>query len=230
MVDAEETTDGPGVAAGAADAPGWPASLAATVATVLDRPAAALRLLDAARGCVLDRGVSRLTMSDVARRADVSRTTLYRHYPDVEAVLRDLMTHDFGGIALRCAEEAASLPSARERIVRTAIGCGRGLRADPLFRKVLDVDPEALLPYVTARPGVSQQMMLDLAEVAIREGQDEGSVRAGDPALLARLLVLQVQALTVSAGVVTADDPRVEADLLDAAAVALDAQLRPTGS
>ncbi|MGE4427306.1 MAG: TetR/AcrR family transcriptional regulator [Solirubrobacteraceae bacterium] len=220
----------PGAGSERASGGAWPTSLAVTVASVLDRPPVALRLLDAARSCVLDRGVSRLTMSDVARRADVSRTTLYRHYPDVEAVLRDLMTHDFGGLALRQAEASAGLPTSRERIVHTAIGCCRALRADPLFRKVLDVDPEALLPYLTARPGVSQRMMLELAQGALTAGQADGSVREGDTTTLARLLVLQAQALTVSIGVVTDDDPSVEAALLDATAVALDAQLRPPGT
>ena len=35
-------------------------------------------VLDAARACVLDVGVRRTTLSDVARRAGVSRMSLYR--------------------------------------------------------------------------------------------------------------------------------------------------------
>ena len=54
------------------------------------------RLLDAARECVLAVGVRRTTVTDVARRAGVSRMTLYRRYPDLEAVLAALMTREFG--------------------------------------------------------------------------------------------------------------------------------------
>ena len=42
------------------------------------------RVLDAARACVLDVGVRRTTMTDVARRAGVSRMTLYRRFPDLD--------------------------------------------------------------------------------------------------------------------------------------------------
>src|SRR5689334_17058960 len=55
-------------------------------------------VLDAARACVLAVGVRRTTFSDVARRAGVSRMTLYRRYPDLEALLSALMTYEFGAI------------------------------------------------------------------------------------------------------------------------------------
>src|SRR5439155_16686451 len=42
-------------------------------------------VLEAARACVLAVGVRRTTLTDVARRAGLSRMTLYRRYPDVNA-------------------------------------------------------------------------------------------------------------------------------------------------
>ena len=53
-------------------------------------------MLDAARECVLAVGVRRTTFSDVARRAGVSRMTLYRRFGDLEALLSALMTREFG--------------------------------------------------------------------------------------------------------------------------------------
>ena len=44
-------------------------------------------LLDAARDCVLEVGVRRTTLTDVAKRAGVSRMTLYRRFPDVSALV-----------------------------------------------------------------------------------------------------------------------------------------------
>jgi AcrR family transcriptional regulator len=194
---------------------------------LLDRPPVALRLLEAARGCVLDRGISRVTMSDVARRADVSRTTLYRHYPDVETVLRDLMTLDFGRAVLDASRAVLDRPTARERLAGTLVEGCRAMRADELFRKILDVDPEFLLPYVTARTGVSQRVMLTLLENGVRRGQEDGSIRDGDPVALAQLLMVQAQALAISLGIVAEDDPRTEDVLLALADEAFEAQLRP---
>ncbi|MDO9410335.1 TetR/AcrR family transcriptional regulator [Patulibacter sp.] len=197
------------------------------VRALLDRPEVAVRLLEAARGCVLDRGISRVTMSDVARRADVSRTTLYRHYPDVETVLRDLMTLDFGRAVLEASRAVVERPTARARLAGTLVEGCRAMRADELFRKILDVDPEFLLPYITARTGVSQRVMLTLLENGVRRGQDDGSIRTGDPLSIARLLLVQAQALAISLGVVADDDAGTESALLRLADEAFEAQLRP---
>ena len=115
-------------------------------------------MLDAARECVLAVGFRRTTFSDVARRAGVSRMTLYRRFPDLETLLSSLMTREFG----RLVEEARAVghrePTVRERAVAMVTLAARRLHADPLFARLLDVDPELLLPYVTLRLGGMQRM------------------------------------------------------------------------
>ena len=46
-------------------------------------------LLDAARATILAVGWRRTTLTDVARRAGVSRMTLYRRWPDMQTLLAD---------------------------------------------------------------------------------------------------------------------------------------------
>lgn len=199
-----------------------------TAASGIARDATATSLLDAARECVLERGVGRVTMSELARRAAVSRTTLYRHYPDVDAVLRDLMTRDVGGAIVAATISAgASGRDRRERLVGTTVAAVRALRSDALFRKLVDVDPERLLPYMVARRGETQRLLLDLLEPAIAAGQGEGSVRPGDARAMAALLLLQGQAAAISAGVVLRPEGPSEDGLLATLGEALDAQLRP---
>src|SRR3954464_15922449 len=105
-------------------------------------------VLDAARACVLAVGVRRTTFSDVARRAGVSRMTLYRRFPDVEAVLSALMTREFGRVV---ADAAARADGARtgEGWGAMVVHGSRALAENPLFERLLDVDPKLLLPYVT---------------------------------------------------------------------------------
>lgn len=55
----------------------------------------------------------------------------------------------------------------------------------PLLLRLLDVDPELLLPYVTGAPGRFQEEARATLREAITAGQADGSLRAGDPALLA---------------------------------------------
>jgi AcrR family transcriptional regulator len=49
-------------------------------------------VLDATRDCVLAYGVRRTTVSDVARRAGVSRMSIYRRWPDVRSLVIDDQT------------------------------------------------------------------------------------------------------------------------------------------
>src|SRR5215207_10531447 len=52
--------------------------------------------LDAARACILDVGWRRTTLTEVARRAGVSRMTIYRTWSDMPELLGDLMTREWG--------------------------------------------------------------------------------------------------------------------------------------
>src|SRR5690625_5412712 len=57
-------------------------------------------ILDATRTCVEAFGVRRTTLTDVARRAGVSRPTVYRRWPDVTALVADLLTRELRTLLL----------------------------------------------------------------------------------------------------------------------------------
>src|SRR6476659_6772036 len=63
-----------------------------------DDPGPQTAYLDAARACILDVGWRRTTLTEVARRAGVSRMTIYRTWPDMAAVLSDLMTREWAEV------------------------------------------------------------------------------------------------------------------------------------
>ena len=50
------------------------------------------RILDAAASCVAAYGVDRVTLAEIARRARVSRPTVYRRWPDTRSILAALLT------------------------------------------------------------------------------------------------------------------------------------------
>lgn len=183
-------------------------------------------VLDAVRACVLAVGVRRTTLTDVARRAGLSRMTLYRRYPDVDALVRDLMTREFGAV-LREARGATrgGRSGARGRLVGTAVAAVSRLRANELFRRVVDVDPELLLPYLTDRLGSTQWTTAEFLAEDIKAGQADGSVRTGDVRALAYGTLLLVQPFVYSARLVAdvLDDDALDAEL----GRALDRYLAP---
>jgi AcrR family transcriptional regulator len=176
-------------------------------------------MLEAARACVLAVGVRRTTFSDVARRAGVSRMTLYRRFPDLETLLSTLMTWEFGRVVDDAREAGADAGSVREHAVAMVAAAARRLHEDPLFARLLDVDPELLLPYVTVRLGGMQRIAIAGLAGELAAGRGDGSLRDGDPETLARGIEL------IARGFVLARDP--ELDAWGELARAVDGYLRP---
>jgi AcrR family transcriptional regulator len=171
-------------------------------------------LLDAARECILAVGWRRTTLTDVARRAGVSRMTIYRIWPDMQTLLADLMTREWSQLAGTAALEAATRTTGPARVAGGVVATVRALRNNELLRRILEVDPEMLLPYLLDRRGRSQDGILALLEPVIVAGQDDGTVRRGDPTLLARSILLAAHGFTLSAQTMT--DGIDEERLLDA--------------
>lgn len=181
-------------------------------------------ILAATRATVLAVGVRRTTLTDVARRAGVSRMTLYRLVPDVTTLVLEVMTREFAALLAAAESAAGRRRSARARIVATTVDVVRRLPDEPLFRRVLDVDPELLLPYLTDRVGATQRLAVAHVRRMLAEGSADGSVRRADLDVLAATLVLTVVPFVVSARLL--DEVGREA-ALDELALMVDAWLRP---
>ena len=168
-------------------------------------------LLDAARTCVMAVGVRRTTLTDVARRAGISRMTVYRRFPDVAALIQALMTREFSGVLAEAVAANAERPTVRERLAHGATDGVVRLSGHPLFLRLLDVDPELLLPYVVQRHGAFQHLVLDAFAALLTEGMEEGSVRRTDPEALAAALELCLRGWVLAARADDADGLRARA-------------------
>jgi hypothetical protein len=95
--------------------------------------------------------------------------------------------------------EASRRRSARARVVATTVEVVRRLPQEPLFRRVLDVDPELLLPYLTERVGATQRLAVGHIRGMLAEGISDGSVRRVDLDVLAMTLVMAALPFVISA-------------------------------
>lgn len=179
-------------------------------------------ILDAARDCVAEFGVRRTTLAEVARRARVSRPTVYRRWPDSRALIGELLVRELRAIVTAAVPEAGD---ARTRLVASIVGGAAQVRTNPLFGKIFRTDTDLMLTYVFGRLGRNQRELLDLFGTGIREGQADGSVRRGDPVHLAAMLLLIAQSVVQSAATVAEllDGPAMDSELRHA----LDAYLAP---
>lgn len=186
-------------------------------------------VLDAVVASVEAIGVRRTTMAEVARRAGMSRSTLYTHFSDVTEATAAALTRELLALLAEVLDEAGS-PSGtgREQLVAAATRLAAVVPDDPLIERVLELDAELLVPYLVQRLGSSQRAILDTVADLIRVGQHDGSVRAGDPGVLAFSAFLLVQSFVVSARIAESELGRetAHAEL----AHLLDAGLRPSGA
>ena len=168
--------------------------------------------LDAARDCILDVGWRRTTLTEVAKRAGVSRMTIYRAWPDMGSLLGDLMTREWVGIA--AATRVAALDTTTPAgIAAAALATVRALRDNELFVRIVELDPELLLPYLLSRRGRSQEALIEILVAEIESGQRSGAIRAGDAVLMARSLTLAGHGFVFSA--MTMTDAGVSLEALD---------------
>ncbi|KZM75819.1 TetR/AcrR family transcriptional regulator [Nocardia terpenica] len=182
-------------------------------------------ILDAARACVEEFGVRRTTLTEVARRAGVSRPTVYRRWADTGSLLADLLVRELRDIVRRTVPTSGS---ARARLVHGIVDGAATVRANPLFAKIFRTDTDLMLTYVFGRLGRNQRELVALFTTLIREGQRDGSIRPGTPEQLATMLLLIAQSAVQSATTVAhlLDAPHLDAELTRA----IDGYLLPDGA
>jgi AcrR family transcriptional regulator len=130
------------------------------------------RILDAAFEAVATFGLSRLTVDDVARLAGVSRQTVYRYHDSRDALIVALVAREEEILleGVRAAHREA--PNLREAIRRSVLYCLRAAREHPLLDRLLDSEPEVLLPYLTTRAGGLIERARGVLEELVAERTD----------------------------------------------------------
>ncbi len=167
------------------------------------------RILRAAESCVQDFGLDRVTVAEIARRARVSRPTVYRRWPDVYAILAAMFTRR----VINILRDVPGGPAERESIVDRSVAAVARLRHDPLVDAGLRWAPEMALRYLSERLGPGQLALIEVLAVDLSKAQAVGSVRDGDTRQMAGMMMLIAQSAVQSARMVS---PILDEDALDA--------------
>jgi AcrR family transcriptional regulator len=106
-------------------------------------------IVDSALEEFLGYGLRRTNVDAVARRAKVSRATLYRRFKDKDALVQAVLVRECRRFFADIATAVAGVSTVEERLVEGFVVGVRYARADRLLNRLLASDPEALLPYLT---------------------------------------------------------------------------------
>lgn len=152
------------------------------------RAATRERILAAAASHLALHGSDSTTIAAVARLAGVAAGTIYIHFPDKEALLREVLAEALGQLKLSLAEAASGRPARthEDDVRQRTNGLVSFAEARPELASVL-FHPAHL---ATASGRDTLEFLVESQAAALVEARDRGWVRADlDPALAGRALV-----------------------------------------
>jgi AcrR family transcriptional regulator len=163
-------------------------------------------LLDAALAEVLAHGIRRTSASDIAKRAGVSRQTLYRYWPDAQALFAALVTRELLAAVPPAGSAPGTGPAAAphdlDALVALLVDTADRVRRMPLVERLRDTDPELFARYILERLGTSQRAIHAELVARIAAGRSAGFVREGDVDAMAAMMLLATQSAIQSAPLV----------------------------
>lgn len=161
------------------------------------------RLLDAALEAATVHGISKLAMGDVARRAELSRQTLYRYYPSKDALVTAVVTAETTKLIDQVVAAAVAHTDPQASLEAGLFTALTVLRDHPLLDRLVRTEPEALLPLLTTDSSPVMVQVRGVVESILTEGDPD---LMQDPVALRRFADV-VTRLLVSYAVSAPDDP-----------------------
>lgn len=138
------------------------------------------RLLAATVVCLGRYGIAKTTVDDASREAGVARATVYRTFPaGKDQLIAEAITWAVGQFFSELAVAVADAPDFPTLLEQSLIHAHRAVEDHVVLQKVLETEPERLLPQLTQSAPQVQEVLRDyLAErldgEALLPGVDRG--------------------------------------------------------
>ncbi|MFC8229708.1 TetR/AcrR family transcriptional regulator [Streptomyces sp. NPDC057287] len=147
------------------------------------------QILDAAREQFMTFGLRRSTVDDVAKRAKVSRVTVYRRIGNKDSLVSACLLREYRRFVVDVDEAVAALPTVEDRLVAGFVAVLRHIREHPLVGGLLRLEPEIMLPFLTLESGPALLAMRGYLSDRLRHAQRAEGRPETDPAPVAELMV-----------------------------------------
>ena len=132
------------------------------------------RILDAAFDAIAVFGIARLSLEDVARRAGLSRQTLYRYFRTKDDVVAAVILREEESLLDLVTAAGATHRDLREALEASILATLVAAREHPLLGRLLETEPERVLPFLmsdeapvlsAATPAVAELLVARLPSV-----------------------------------------------------------------
>lgn len=166
------------------------------------------RVLDGAYEQFCQIGIRRSTMEDVARRAGVSRITVYRRFATKDALVEQVVRREFRRYFDQVLPEMRDADTVADRVVLGFVSSLQAIRRNPLIAGLMAVEPDVLMPSLAGGEGRALAAVQRFVTAQLRREQRAGHVAAEvDVVLVAELMArTSVSFLLIPGQVVDLDD------------------------
>ncbi len=148
-------------------------------------------ILDAAVAEAAVHGIRRLSVVDVARRAGISRPTLYKHFPSKDALVAEAVRREAERLTSSVLDAAAGHDSPERALEAGILAALRLTREHPLLDRLIATEPESLVPLVLSDGGPVMLLVRRTIERMVAEelGPSDAVTARRVADLLTRLLL-----------------------------------------
>jgi TetR/AcrR family transcriptional repressor of uid operon len=197
-----------GHGAAAQESPSLLARALADVVGNADRDEPDPAVLDAAFELFCRHGIQRTTMDDVARRAGLSRITVYRRVSSKEALVEQVVLREFRRYLDQFLADISRADNVADRVVLGFVSSLRAVRSNALMSGVMTAEPQLLAPSIMGEGGRTLAVVSEFVAGQLRREQAAGNVAAAvDVDLAAELMVrLTMSMLLTPSALVDLDD------------------------
>lgn len=178
------------------------------------------RILAAAIEAATIHGISRLSVSDVAQRAGLSRPTLYKHFASKDELVNAAVFEEAAKLVAEVVQVTQASLSPREGVEAAVLVALRQTREHPLLDRIVRTEPETLVPLLTSDSGSVMLLVRQTAEAIITNTIPDL------PAVRLRRFADIITRLLISYAVSAPDDPP-EVVAKAVASILIDGALAP---
>lgn len=161
------------------------------------------RILDATLGRILQVGIRRSSLDDIARRCGLNRITLYRRFSGKDALIEAALSREIARVLAEATAIASATEGTAAQIEETVLFVLRLTRTHPLVTQLLAVAPEEALGFYTVRGEEMVSQGIEYIAGVLAAGQEQGVLAPYDPRPVAELVARMAHSLmlTPTAGI-----------------------------
>jgi TetR/AcrR family transcriptional repressor of uid operon len=152
-------------------------------------------------------GIRRSTMDDIARRAGVSKMTVFRRFTNKQGLVEDVIARELRRALEEIDRRWGAGSTIEERLVEGFVFAVSFVSGHPLFDKLLRAEPEMLLPLLTVDGGPVLALYRTLIAERLQVEVDAGRAAPADVDQAAEVIArLGISLLLTREGSITLDD------------------------